>query len=316
MRIAAFGGPYSNPYSLRALLADAAGRQCERIFCLGDLGGFGAEPEALWPLLREGGVECIAGNYDVAIGRGDADCGCGYRDARDNEFAQVAYDYTRAHTSTGFAAWMRTLATERRETVEGVGLHLVHGLPVGLNDFFWESLPEAEIRRRVRASGADVVLCTHSGLPWQRRVDGTLVVNVGVIGRPANDGRRELWYAVLDIADGRAVAELVPLVYDWAAQAASMRAAGLPEAFTETCAPCVARCLYPAIDLARASRRLHNAQPTCSTGPYTIVVPRQGDRQSCTRVSRLHGLRVGWCEGGRGRVSGHQGGSSLGGRSS
>lgn len=233
-RVAAFGGTYSNPYALEAALADAADRGCERIFCLGDLGGFGAEPDAIWPLLRDGGVECIAGNYDVAIGRGDPDCGCGYRDARDNEYAQLAYDYTKAHTSADFAAWMRTLPTERRPTVAGVDLHLVHGSPLGLNDFFWESLPDDEVRRRAEASGAEVVLCTHSGLPWQRRVGDTLVVNVGVIGRPANDGRREVWYAVLDITGGAVEAELVPLAYDWAAQAASMRAAGLPEAFTET----------------------------------------------------------------------------------
>jgi pyruvate-formate lyase-activating enzyme len=77
-------------------------------------------------------------------------------------------------------------------------------------------------------------LCTHTGIPWQRRVDGTLIVNVGVVGRPANDGRRETWYAVLDLDRGEARAELVPVAYDWDAQAASMRAAGLPEAFVET----------------------------------------------------------------------------------
>jgi Predicted Fe-S oxidoreductases len=53
-------------------------------------------------------------------------------------------------------------------------------------------------------------------------------------GRPANDGRRATWYAVLDLDQGRASAELVPVAYDWRAQAASMRAAGLPEPFVET----------------------------------------------------------------------------------
>jgi glycosyltransferase A (GT-A) superfamily protein (DUF2064 family)/pyruvate-formate lyase-activating enzyme len=65
-------------------------------------------------------------------------------------------------------------------------------------------------------------------------VDGTLVVNVGVVGRPANDGLQETWYAVLDLEDGKARAQLVPVAYDWRAQAASMRSAGLPDAFVET----------------------------------------------------------------------------------
>jgi len=234
VRIGVFGGAYSNPYALKALLADARDRGCARVFCLGDLGGFGSEPDALWPLLVDGGVECIAGNYDVAIGRADANCGCGYRDPRDNEFAQIAYDYTKAHTSPAFAAWMRALAADHRETIAGVRVHMVHGSPVGVNDFFWESLDDGAVRERLDASGADLVLCTHSGLPWVKRVDGRTAVNVGVIGRPANDGRREVWYAVVDLADGRAEVGLVPLAYDWRAQAAAVRAAGLPEAFAET----------------------------------------------------------------------------------
>jgi predicted phosphodiesterase len=233
-RIAVCGGVYSNPYALRAFAADARARGAQRLWCLGDLGGYGAEPEEIWGLLREFGIECIAGNYEVAIGRGDPDCGCGYRDPIDNQYAQLMYDYTRAHTSQAYASWMRTLPTERRERIDGVDVHLVHGSPLQLNDFWWESLTDAEHEDRIRASGASVICCTHSGIGWIRRIGGTLVVNAGVLGRPANDGRREVWYAILDINDTSADAALVPLAYDWQAHAASMRRAGLPEAFTET----------------------------------------------------------------------------------
>ncbi len=233
-RIAAFGGAYANPFALRAMLDDARRRGCDRVFCLGDLGGFGAECDAIWPLLRGAGVECIAGNYDVAIGRGDPDCGCGYADERDNHYAQIIYDYTLAATSPEFAAWMRELPLQRREAIDGSNVHMVHGSPLEINDFLWESLDDEELRPRLEASGAEVLLCTHTGIPWQRQIDGTLVVNVGAVGRPANDGRRETWYAVLDLCDGQAHAELVPVAYDWRAQAASMRTAGLPEPFMET----------------------------------------------------------------------------------
>ncbi|MBS2963549.1 radical SAM protein [Actinocrinis puniceicyclus] len=234
MRIAVSGGPYGNPYALRAFVADATARGAERLFCLGDLGGFGAEVDALWPIIKDAGIECIAGNYDVAIARADADCGCGYRDPRDNAYAQLIYDHTLTHTSRQFAAWMGALPTERRLTLRGRDVHLVHGSPLALNDFWWESLPEHEHRRRAESSGAEVILCTHSGLPWIRRIGDALTVNVGVLGKPANDGRREVRYAMLDLDDGHPRAELVPLAYDWRAQAESMRDAGLPEAFVET----------------------------------------------------------------------------------
>lgn len=233
-RIAVCGGAYANPHALRAWVADARARGAERLLCLGDLGGFGAECDAVWPVLTDNAVECIAGNYDIAIGRGDADCGCGYTDERDNHFAQLMYDHTLASTSREFAAWMAALPHEWRETVDGVDVHAVHGSPLAVNDFLWGSLDDDELRPRLAASGAGVLLCTHTGIPWQRRIDGRLVVNVGTVGRPANDGRVQTWYALLDVADGEASAELIALDYDWRAQAASMRAAGLPEAFVET----------------------------------------------------------------------------------
>lgn len=246
-RIGVFGGVYSNPYALRALADDSRARGCsQHMYCLGDLGGFGAECDAVGPLLAELGATTIAGNYDVAIGRGDEDCGCGYADERDNHFAQLMYDYTRAHTSAAFAAWMHELPRELRTTIGGVDVHMVHGSPLAINDFLWESLDDEELAVRVRASarspagspatgGARLLLCTHTGIPWQREVAGTLIVNVGALGRPANDGRTDVWYGIADLRDGEiAGVELVALAYDWRAQAASMRAAGLPEPFVET----------------------------------------------------------------------------------
>src|SRR3954470_23059705 len=203
-RLAVCGGVYANPYALRAWGGDARARGAERLVCLGDMGGFGAECDAIWPLLLEHGVECIAGNYDVAVARADPDCGCGYSDERDNHFAQLMYDHTLERTSRAFVDWLRELPGALRETIGGLDVHMVHGSPLAVNDFLWESLPDDELRQRLDASGAAVLLCTHTGIPWQRRLDGTLVVNVGAVGRPANDGSADTWYAIVDIDRGRA----------------------------------------------------------------------------------------------------------------
>ena len=244
-RLAICGGTYSNPYALRAFIDRARALEADRMFCLGDFGAYGAEPEAIWPLLVDNGVEAIAGNYEIAIRSGQSDCGCGYTDDADNTFAAIAYDYTFTHTSPEFAAWMRTLDTEHRERIDEVDLHLVHGSTLAVNDFWWESLEPEQHEMRVAASGADVICCTHSGLPWIRRVArpgraDALVVNVGVLGRPANDGGTHVWFAMIELGsetgdrDGSVSAELVALDYDWRAQAVSIRSAGLPEEFARS----------------------------------------------------------------------------------
>jgi hypothetical protein len=113
---------------------------------------------------------------------------------------------------------------------------MAHGSPRRVNEFLWETTtPDGFVARMLDQHGADVLLVTHSGLPWQRRLgDGRLVVNVGAIGRPANDGRTDVWYAVITERADQVSAELVTVAYDHERLAAEMRAEGLPAEFIAT----------------------------------------------------------------------------------
>lgn len=238
-RIAVFGGVYNNRFGLAALLEDAARRGAEAVYCLGDLGGFGPEPEAVWPLLVQGGVRAIQGNYEESLASGREDCNCGYTDPRDNHFAALSYGYTARGCPPAFKAWMGTLPRRRRVRVGGRELLLVHGSPRRINEFLFRSTsPVPFLEVLLDQNGCDGILCTHTGLHWHRRLpSGRDVVNVGVIGRPANDGDTHVWYALLDAREesaGGLSVELVPLAYDHQALAAAMRREDLPEEFVET----------------------------------------------------------------------------------
>lgn len=240
IRYAVFGGVYNNHLALAATLADARRLGCARSFCLGDLGGFGPHPERVFPILEAGGVTVLQGNYDHSIGHDLADCGCGYTDPRDNHYARLSYAYTRAQTPPERRPYLRALPPSLRQDWGGHRVLMAHGSPRKVNEFLWESTtPDAFLRRLFDEHEADVILVTHSGIPWQRRITGLdgkekLVVNVGAIGRPANDGRTEVWYAVLTLSGARLEAELVPVAYDHAQLAAEMRAENICEEFVET----------------------------------------------------------------------------------
>jgi len=232
--IAVLGGVYSNHLALRAVLEDARARGAERIFCLGDLGGFGPNPGRVYPILEEYGVATLAGNYDISLADRLADCGCGYTHPADNAFARISYDYTNRKTSHVERSFLASLPREIRFTRGGRPWLLCHGSPRRVNEFLWESgTSNGMVERLLRDSGADQLLCSHTGLPWQRALQGGgRIVNVGAIGRPANDGRTEVGYAWFDA--GAAEARFVSVAYDHEALAREMEQESLPAQFVET----------------------------------------------------------------------------------
>ncbi len=244
-RIALFGGIYNNHVALRAAIEDATRRGCERLFCLGDLGAFGPNPDKVFPLLIDAGVETLQGNYDNSIGNNLADCQCGYTDPADNHYARLSYQSTYRKTSARWRPWLAQLPKEIRFQLHGNAhgsaagfskrVLCCHGSPRKMNEFLWESTtPTHLLEKLCDGFAADVIVATHTGLPWTRELSGgRLFVNCGVLGRPPNDGTTNVGYTILDVPRPQ-VAEYVPLAYDHEALAAEMEAEALPAPFVET----------------------------------------------------------------------------------
>lgn len=239
--LAVFGGVYNNHLALEAVLKDAREAGADEIYCLGDIGGFGPSPDRSVDILRRENIPTMQGNYDQSIGNELADCQCGYTDPRDNHFAQISYDYTLQNTNRDNKAWLRDLPPEFRLRFGDLRILMAHGSPRKINEFLWESTtPEPFIRRLLQEAETDLLLVTHTGLPWMRFLKDEPhrgVINVGAIGRPANDGDLRVCYALLTPSPHpeRPFKPEIRLVsYDHEALAAEMRAEQLPEEFVET----------------------------------------------------------------------------------
>jgi predicted phosphodiesterase len=235
-RLALFGGIYNNYRALEVALADAQRRKADAIYCLGDMGAFGPCPDRVYPLLRDHNVQCIQGNYDNSLAGGLADCQCGYTDPRDNYFARISYNYTFKNTSEQNKAWLRTLPATLRLEVEGRRVLLCHGSPRKMNEFLWESTsPDSFLEYLLEVSNADIICATHTGIKWRRSLSRNRhFINVGVLGRPENDGRTNVWYTLLTISGDDVDVAFIPIEYDCKALAADMESEGLPDEFIET----------------------------------------------------------------------------------
>ena len=66
MRLALLSDIHANLPALEAVLADIASSEFEETWCLGDVVGYGAEPDECATLVRERCSVCLVGNHDLA----------------------------------------------------------------------------------------------------------------------------------------------------------------------------------------------------------------------------------------------------------
>ncbi len=231
-----FGGPYSNLQASRALLARARalGIGAANRICTGDLVAYCANPREVLALWRAR-AHVVAGNCERQLGEDAPDCGCGFRaGTRCDALSRGWYPFARERMGAAQRAWMRDLPAVASFLHGGRRYAVIHGGFRDIARFVWPTSPDRVLREEIdqirRALGpVDGVVCGHSGIAFERRLDGVHWINAGAIGMPPNDGRRGGVFAVL----GAHGVRFERLDYDARAAAAEMRARGLCQGYDE-----------------------------------------------------------------------------------
>jgi putative phosphoesterase len=223
MAVAVITDIHGNLPALEAVLDRIAALGVERIYCGGDLVGYGPHPNEVCALIAEREIPTIYGNYDFAIARDLDDCGCAYVTEHDRALGQRSVAWTLAHTDAASKAFMRELPFDLRFDVGDRAVHLVHGSPRKVNEYLFEDKPARLYERLAAAEDADVLVFGHTHKPWIHEYGGVRFVNCGSVGKP-KDGDPRAAFAVL--ADTGARIERVE--YDAATVARAVKAAGLP----------------------------------------------------------------------------------------
>ena len=67
MRVAVISDIHGNRHAFEAVLEAIADTDCTEMWCLGDLVGYGADPDACVTMTRENASVCLAGNHDLGV---------------------------------------------------------------------------------------------------------------------------------------------------------------------------------------------------------------------------------------------------------
>ncbi|MHB0978941.1 MAG: metallophosphoesterase family protein [Thermoleophilia bacterium] len=231
--IAFFSDVHGNVAALRAVLADLAARGMADAYCLGDLIGYGPDPNGVIDLIRETAIPTILGNYDDGVAFDRGECGCYYADDEARRIGDASYTYTAATVTPERKAWLRGLPRELRVEAADLRLRLVHGSPRRINEYLQADRDERTYHRLAAQADADVLLFGHTHTPWHQVYEDVLFVNVGSAGRP-KDGDVRATYTVLRLEEGRPPAvDVHRVAYDVEETARGVLAAGLPAELAE-----------------------------------------------------------------------------------
>jgi len=227
MRVAVITDIHANFPALEAVLELIDGEGVDRLYCGGDLVGYGPHPNEVCALVDERGIPTIYGNYDYAIARDLEDCGCAYVNRHDREVGQLSVDWTLAHTNQRSKDFMRELPFDLRFELSSKRVRLVHGSPRKVNEYLFEDKPARTFERIAAQADCDILVFGHTHKPWVHQYGDVLFVNCGSVGKP-KDGDPRAAFALLTVKDGNVGVTIPRVRYPAVRVADEVRAAGLP----------------------------------------------------------------------------------------
>jgi diadenosine tetraphosphatase ApaH/serine/threonine PP2A family protein phosphatase len=220
---------HANLAALEAVLA--AVPSVDEVWQLGDVVGYGPDPDAVVARLREIGALGVRGNHDAAATGGP-------EIESFNVDARRAMEWTRAAISPQTRAWLAALP----ERLEREGFTLVHGSP---RDPIWEYVTSTPVARAgIAAMRTDSGLHGHTHVPVAYlEEDGRLetmspgagsrisflgrraLLNPGSVGQPRDGIPTASWLLLETDAQS---ATWHRTAYDVSSVQAAMEGAGLP----------------------------------------------------------------------------------------
>jgi predicted phosphodiesterase len=233
MRIALLSDVHGNLPAFEAVLADVRAEGVDAIWCLGDLVGYGAQPDDCVALAREHCDVCLAGNHDLVVTEA-------IPIAEFSPSAATAALWTRENISAETLDFLR----ERNPSAPELEPSLYHASP---RDPIWEyvlSAWQAEECMDAMNGRVAVVGHSHVALWFSRDADGELhgdqagagekadaakgewLLNPGSVGQPRDGDPRAAWL-LLDREGWTATWRRVEYPIDEAA--AAIHRAGLPQ---------------------------------------------------------------------------------------
>lgn len=180
---------HANLAALEAVLADIDQQGIATITCLGDLVGYGPQPNEVVDLVRQRAIPTCQGCWDEDIIEGLNACDCSYPSQLAERRGHLAHQWTAEQLSEESKAFLASLPmTLRRDR-----LLFVHGSPNSQHEYLLPVMDAFAALERVESAGAETLFCGHTHRPYVGELrEGSIRVRVRQMpGEPAGVAEAE-----------------------------------------------------------------------------------------------------------------------------
>lgn len=232
MKIAVLGDIHGNLPALEAAYTAASAWRFDRIFHLGDLGGYAPFVNEVVDFLIDRRIDGVQGNYDDAVAHDREHCGCKYEDPVQAEAAALSFAWTKRHATEQSVRFMRELPQSIRIEAPVRQAVLFHATPHKNNLYWYEDRPEKFFREMGEKAGGEVMIFGHTHRTYRRDMDGKVFINAGSVGKP-KDGDARTCVTLITLSELAVRCEFLRIAYDVEKVAAAIVASGLPPLLAE-----------------------------------------------------------------------------------
>jgi putative phosphoesterase len=232
MKIAILGDIHGNIEALKRAYSRSILNNVDRIYHLGDLGGYAPFVNEVVDFLIENSVEGVQGNYDDAVANNKEHCGCKYEEPVQAEMASLSFEWTKANASDRSKKFMKNLPFEIAFEVEGRRVKIFHATPLKNNLYWHNDRDEDFFMQMAGKADADIMIYGHTHIPYRRNINGKVFINAGSVGKP-KDGDPRTCVCIVEIKDGEVKTEFIRVQYDVEKVASAIISSGLPAYFAD-----------------------------------------------------------------------------------
>jgi len=232
MEIAIFGDIHGNMEALKVAYSVAISSKAEKIYHLGDLGGYAPFVNEVVDFLIEHVIEGVQGNYDETVANDREHCGCKYEDPVQAEMAELGFEWTKEHTTAKSKDYMKKLPFEIQFQVDGKKVIIFHASPEKNNLYWYEDRTEKFFQEMAEKVDADILIYGHTHRPYRKDIGNKVFINAGSVGRP-KDGDPRACITLVEITAGDVKTDFVRVPYDVEKTASAIIESGLPPYFAE-----------------------------------------------------------------------------------